>query len=158
MSSILPHNHDIRSSQQVLSRTSDEIETIQHRDKRVQEVYSITNPGGNSTRSVISDPTLQSSWTHRVWMISGCTTLLICLVKSTLGAPVARAMYYRLPHNNNYCIVSGLWNNFLDGYKIFELLERIFFFIFGPRPRSWSGLDSEWTEEIETQSLRASQY
>ncbi|XP_049347934.1 fatty acid desaturase 4, chloroplastic-like [Solanum verrucosum] len=292
MSYILPHNHNIRSSQQVLSRTSDESETIKHRDKRVQEVYSITNLGGNSTRSILNDPTLQSTWAHRAWMVSGCTTLLICFAKSALGvvdshrwvgpliaccigyvlSDLASGIYHwgidnygsaktlvfgnqidafqhhhkhpwiitksqfaknhrilaggvtfivlpinllckdptilafigafsgcimfsqqfhtwahgtknklpkivlalqdvgilvsrsqhvahhRLPYNNNYCLVSGLWNNFLDGYKVFELLERIFFFIFGAQPRSWSGLDLEWTEEIETQSLCDSQY
>ncbi|CAN4104041.1 unnamed protein product [Withania somnifera] len=66
------------------------------------------------------------------------------------------ATHHRPPYNNNYCIVSGIWNEYLDNSKFFELLEMIFFFKFGVRPRSWSEPDSEWIEETETQSIPAS--
>lgn len=244
----------------------------------------------NSTRSVLNDPSLKSTWAHRAWMASGCTTVLISLARSATGAidshtwagpliagcigyvladllsgiyhwgidnygsaktPVfgaqidafqghhkwpwtitrrefsnnlhslARAVtftvlpidllcndstilafvgvcsgcimfsqqfhswahgtksklpslvlalqdagilvsreehaaHHRAPYNNNYCIVSGLWNEILDGTRFFELLEMIFFFKFGVRPRSWSEPSSEWVEECETQSIPGS--
>ncbi|XP_065862351.1 fatty acid desaturase 4, chloroplastic [Euphorbia lathyris] len=62
------------------------------------------------------------------------------------------ADHHRAPYNNNYCIVSGVWNEFLDKNKVFEALEMVFYFRLGVRPRSWSDPDSEWTEEIESTS------
>ncbi|XP_060187151.1 fatty acid desaturase 4, chloroplastic-like [Lycium barbarum] len=338
MSSILPQNHAIRSSQQVLSGTSDKIGTIQrrssHRVKNTSHhfllparVYCISSSSSSSnsatittkpppvtepltydpltpitktetstttttssTRSALNDPSLKSTWAHRAWMTSGCTTVLISLARSATGAidshswagpliagcigyvlsdlasgiyhwgidnygsaktPVfgsqiaafqghhkwpwtitrrefannlhalARAVtftvlpidllcndattlafagvfsgcimfsqqfhswahgtksklpstvlalqdagilvsrsqhgaHHRPPYNNNYCIVSGLWNEYLDRTKVFELLEMIFFFKFGVRPRSWSEPNSEWTEETETKSIPVS--
>ncbi|XP_016466208.1 fatty acid desaturase 4, chloroplastic-like [Nicotiana tabacum] len=337
MSSILPQNHAITSSQRVLSGTCDKIGTIQRRSSQqfrsnisrqfplFARVYCVSSSSTtktpplteplllqpqpanyepptpiiksetsttvtSSTRSVLNDPSLQSTWAHRAWMASGCTTVLISLAKSATGAidshtwvapivagcigyvlsdfasgiyhwgidnygsaktPVfgsqidafqghhkwpwtitrrefannlhalARAVtftvlpidllcndsvvlgfvgvfsgcimfsqqfhswahgtksklpplvvalqdagilvsrsqhaaHHRPPYNNNYCIVSGAWNEYLDRSKVFELLEMIFFFKFGVRPRSWSEPNSEWTEETETQSLPAS--
>lgn len=66
------------------------------------------------------------------------------------GALVARgphAAHHREPFNNNYCIVSGVWNEFLDGVKFFEALEMVLFFRFGVRPRSWSEPNEDWREE-----------
>ncbi|XP_059290961.1 fatty acid desaturase 4, chloroplastic-like [Lycium ferocissimum] len=299
MPSILPQNHAIRSSQQ-----SDEIGTIQrrssYRDKSISDQPELANyepptpitKTGTSTRShVLNDPSLQSTWAHRAWMVIGCTTVLISLARSATGAidshtwvspliaggigyvlsdlasgiyhwaidnygsaktPVfgsqidgfqghhkwpwiitrlqvannlheltrgvtftvlpinllcnnhtilafvgvfsgcvmfsqqfhswahgtksklplivlalqdagillsrsQHAAHHRPPYNKNYCIVSGLWNQYLDRYKVFELLEMIFFFKLGVRPRSWSEPDSEWTEETENlESLSAS--
>ncbi|KAK0599485.1 hypothetical protein LWI29_005728 [Acer saccharum] len=48
------------------------------------------------------------------------------------------ASHHRPPYNNNYCIVSGIWNKFMDDNKVFEALERFFFFQFGVQPRSWN--------------------
>lgn len=62
------------------------------------------------------------------------------------------AAHHRSPYNNNYCIVSGVWNEFLDKKKVFEALEMILYFKLGVRPRSWSEPASEWMEEIETPS------
>ncbi|KAJ0046466.1 hypothetical protein Pint_04172 [Pistacia integerrima] len=62
------------------------------------------------------------------------------------------AAHHRPPYNNNYCIVSGVWNEFLDKQKVFEVLEMVLFFKLGVRPRSWSEPNSEWTEEAETPS------
>ncbi|KAM2960940.1 hypothetical protein FF1_030573 [Malus domestica] len=72
-----------------------------------------------------------------------------------LGVLVSRsqhAAHHRQPYNNNYCIVSGIWNELLDQHKVFEALEMILYFNLGLRPRSWSEPTSEWTEEIETAS------
>lgn len=59
------------------------------------------------------------------------------------------AAHHRPPYNNSYCIVSGVWNNFLDKMKVFEALEMVLFFKFGARPRSWSEPSSEWTEDYD---------
>ncbi|XP_071694935.1 fatty acid desaturase 4, chloroplastic-like [Rutidosis leptorrhynchoides] len=68
------------------------------------------------------------------------------------GVLVSRSQHgahHRSPYNNNYCIVSGVWNGVLDDNKVFEALELVLFFKFGLRPRSWSEPDSDWTEEAE---------
>ncbi|KAI3673798.1 hypothetical protein L6452_39928 [Arctium lappa] len=56
------------------------------------------------------------------------------------------AGHHRPPYNNNYCIVSGVWNRFLDENKVFEALEMVVFLKLGRRPRSWSEPNSGWTE------------
>lgn len=68
------------------------------------------------------------------------------------GLLVSRAQHaahHRPPYNNNYCIVSGIWNKLLDKQKTFEALEMILYFQLGVRPRSWSEPTSDWTEEVE---------
>ncbi|KAL4566820.1 hypothetical protein LXL04_030945 [Taraxacum kok-saghyz] len=68
------------------------------------------------------------------------------------GVLVSRSQHadhHRKPYNNNYCIVSGVWNRLLDENKVFEALEMVLFFKFGLRPRSWSEPNSDWTEEAE---------
>lgn len=62
------------------------------------------------------------------------------------------AAHHRPPYNNNYCIVNGVWNRFLDQHKVFEALEMILYFKLGVRPRSWSEPTSDWTEETEVPS------
>uniref|UniRef100_A0A7C8ZN65 Lipid desaturase domain-containing protein n=1 Tax=Opuntia streptacantha TaxID=393608 RepID=A0A7C8ZN65_OPUST len=72
-----------------------------------------------------------------------------------LGVLVSRskhADHHRQPYNCNYCIVSGVWNKFLDENKIFEILEMVLFFQLGVRPRSWSEPSLEWTEESSIHS------
>ncbi|KAF3453490.1 hypothetical protein FNV43_RR03930 [Rhamnella rubrinervis] len=72
-----------------------------------------------------------------------------------LGLLVSRsqhAAHHRPPYNNNYCIVSGVWNEFLDKKNVFEALELILFFKLGVRPRSWDEPTSEWTEDTDTPS------
>ncbi|KAG8386140.1 hypothetical protein BUALT_Bualt03G0118000 [Buddleja alternifolia] len=72
------------------------------------------------------------------------------------GVLVSRSQHgahHRAPYNNNYCIVSGLWNEILDGSRFFEALEMAIYFKFGVRPRSWSEPNSDWTEETDTTSL-----
>ncbi|KAL8469999.1 hypothetical protein ACS0TY_032750 [Phlomoides rotata] len=59
------------------------------------------------------------------------------------------AAHHRPPYNNNYCIVSGGWNEILDSSKLFEAMEMVIFFKFGVRPRSWSDPNSDWTEEAQ---------
>lgn len=66
------------------------------------------------------------------------------------GVLVGRAQHgahHRPPYDNNYCIVSGVWNEFLDDNKVFEAVEMVLFFKFGLRPRSWSEPNSDWAEE-----------
>jgi hypothetical protein len=57
------------------------------------------------------------------------------------GLLVSRAQHaahHRPPYDNNYCIVSGVWNNFLDKQRAFEALEKMLFIKLGVQPRSWS--------------------
>lgn len=68
------------------------------------------------------------------------------------------AAHHRPPYNNNYCIVSGMWNEVLDKYKVFEVLEMMVYFRLGVRPRSWSDPNSDWTEEIEVPTTTTSQF
>ncbi|XP_050218691.1 fatty acid desaturase 4, chloroplastic [Mercurialis annua] len=71
------------------------------------------------------------------------------------GLLVSRSQHsahHRQPYNNNYCIVSGVCNEFLDNQKVFEALEMVLFFQLGVRPRSWSEPTSDWIEEVETSS------
>lgn len=73
------------------------------------------------------------------------------------GILVSRAQHaahHRPPYNNNYCIVSGIWNNFLDENKVFEALEMVLFFKLGLQPRSWGEPSSEWTEDFEASAQR----
>ncbi|KAL3733539.1 hypothetical protein ACJRO7_022976 [Eucalyptus globulus] len=61
-----------------------------------------------------------------------------------LGLLVSRlqhAVHHWEPYNNNYSIVSGVWNEFLDDRK------------FGLRPRSWSEPSSKWTGDVEGEDL-----
>ncbi|KAL6999317.1 Fatty acid desaturase 4, chloroplastic [Sarracenia purpurea var. burkii] len=60
------------------------------------------------------------------------------------------AAHHRPPYNNNYCIVSGVWNEFLAEKKVFEALEMVLFFKLGVRPRSWSEPNPDWTQETQT--------
>ncbi|XP_059430098.1 fatty acid desaturase 4, chloroplastic-like [Corylus avellana] len=48
------------------------------------------------------------------------------------------AAHHLPPYDKNYCIVSGVWNEFLDKQRAFEALEKMLFFTLGVRPRSWS--------------------
>lgn len=57
--------------------------------------------------------------------------------------------HHRAPFDNNYCIVSGVWNDFLDEHKVFEAMEMVVFFKYGVRPRSWSEPNSDWAEEMD---------
>ncbi|XP_010448181.1 PREDICTED: fatty acid desaturase 4, chloroplastic-like [Camelina sativa] len=76
----------------------------------------------------------------------------LVVVLQDMGLLVSRrqhAEHHRAPYNNNYCIVSGAWNNVLDESKVFEALEMVLYFQLGVRPRSWSEPHSDWTEETE---------
>lgn len=72
----------------------------------------------------------------------------LVLALQDAGVLVSRsehAEHHRQPYNNNYCIVSGVWNQFLDRHRVFETLEMILFFKLGVRPRSWSDPNHEWS-------------
>ncbi|PIN16264.1 Ubiquitin-conjugating enzyme [Handroanthus impetiginosus] len=51
---------------------------------------------------------------------------------------VQHAAHHQPPYNSNYCIVSGVWNRFLDKAKFFMALEVLFASVLGVRPRSWN--------------------
>lgn len=68
-----------------------------------------------------------------------------------MGVLVSRSQHadhHRAPYNNNYCIVSGIWNEFLDRYNVFLALELVLFFWLGIRAfgqdhgltQIWNGL------------------
>ncbi|ONK61073.1 uncharacterized protein A4U43_C08F25980 [Asparagus officinalis] len=66
------------------------------------------------------------------------------------GVLISRDMHrahHKMPYNNNYCIVSGLWNKLLDDNKVFDIVEMVVFFVFGVRPRSWGAPTVEWMEK-----------
>ncbi|KAI3673792.1 hypothetical protein L6452_39926 [Arctium lappa] len=48
------------------------------------------------------------------------------------------ARHHLPPYDGGYCVVSGVWNRVLDEYKVFLGLEKVVFFLFGVKPRSWS--------------------
>ncbi|XP_061962827.1 fatty acid desaturase 4, chloroplastic [Populus nigra] len=84
----------------------------------------------------------------------------IVVALQDVGLLVSRSQHgahHRQPYNNNYCIVSGVWNEFLDKNKVFEALEMALYFKLGVRPRSWSEPTTDWTEETETASQVAVQ-
>ncbi|KAL5972684.1 Fatty acid desaturase 4, chloroplastic [Asimina triloba] len=66
------------------------------------------------------------------------------------------AAHHRPPYDNNYCIVSGVWNEVLDGVKLFEAMEMVVFFKFGVRPRSWTEPNEEWMEDTEAPDASSS--
>ncbi|KAJ4829964.1 Fatty acid desaturase 4, chloroplastic [Turnera subulata] len=88
------------------------------------------------------------AWAHGTK--SKLPTLVVAL--QDMGLLVSRSQHgahHRPPYNNNYCIVSGVWNEFLDNNKVFEALEMALYFKIGVRPRSWSEPNSDWTEVVE---------
>ncbi|KAH7653062.1 ubiquitin-conjugating enzyme E2 variant protein [Dioscorea alata] len=73
----------------------------------------------------------------------------VVLALQEAGVLVSRskhAKHHRSPYSNNYCIVSGMWNEVLDGMKVFEVLEMVLFFKLGVRPRSWVDPSIDWME------------
>nr|GEV07800.1 hypothetical protein [Tanacetum cinerariifolium] len=95
------------------------------------------------------------AWAHGTK--SKLPPLVVALQDS--GVLVSRSQHgahHRPPYNNNYCIVSGVWNKLLDENKVFEALEMVIFFKFGLRPRSWSEPDSDWTEAMEDSLITTS--
>ncbi|XP_058093787.1 fatty acid desaturase 4, chloroplastic-like [Magnolia sinica] len=81
----------------------------------------------------------------------------LVLTLQDAGVLVSRAKHvahHRSPYNNNYCIVSGVWNEFLDDRRFFEAMEMIVFFKFGVRPRSWSEPNSNWAEDGDATSAQ----
>ncbi|GJZ61386.1 fatty acid desaturase 4, chloroplastic-like protein [Tanacetum coccineum] len=95
------------------------------------------------------------AWAHGTK--SKLPPLVVALQNS--GVLVSRSQHgahHRPPYNNNYCIVSGVWNKLLDENKVFEALEMVIFFKFGLRPRSWSEPNSDWTEAMEDSLIKTS--
>ncbi|XXG79676.1 hypothetical protein AAC387_Pa09g0696 [Persea americana] len=64
----------------------------------------------------------------------------LVLALQDMGVLISRkdhALHHQQPFNSNYCIVSGIWNQFLDEYKVCEGMEMVVFYLTGVRPRSW---------------------
>ncbi|PIA27484.1 hypothetical protein AQUCO_07700036v1 [Aquilegia coerulea] len=55
-----------------------------------------------------------------------------------LASPAKHALHHRPPYNNSYCMVSGVWNAFLNKLRVFEAMEMLLFYMFSVRPRSWN--------------------
>ncbi|KAI4320775.1 hypothetical protein MLD38_034220 [Melastoma candidum] len=94
------------------------------------------------------------SWAHSTK--SRLPPIIVALQDA--GVLVSRAQHaahHRPPYNNNYCIVSGAWNRFLDENRVFEVLEMAIYFRYGVRPRSWSEPGSDWTEEGPEEEKRS---
>uniref|UniRef100_A0A0D6QUI5 Lipid desaturase domain-containing protein n=1 Tax=Araucaria cunninghamii TaxID=56994 RepID=A0A0D6QUI5_ARACU len=67
-----------------------------------------------------------------------------------MGVLVSRKMHgahHRPPYDNNYCIVSGMWNPLLDGTKFFRKLEMFIYYKWGVRPRCWDETAAEWLQD-----------
>jgi len=77
--------------------------------------------------------------------------------KSQLPAPVialqdagvlvsrrAHGQHHRIPFNGNYCIVSGVWNNYLDSSGFFKDLETFIYERNKVEPRCWNEPDYTW--------------
>ncbi|XP_021758612.1 fatty acid desaturase 4, chloroplastic-like [Chenopodium quinoa] len=74
----------------------------------------------------------------------------IVVTLQDLGVLVSRtqhAAHHHVPFNSNYCIVSGIWNKFLDENKVFVAFEKAIFFWFGVKPRSWNEPSLKLTKE-----------
>jgi hypothetical protein len=59
----------------------------------------------------------------------------------------AHGQHHRPPFEGNYCIVSGLWNSFLDSSGFLRRLEEIVKSITGIEPRCWHPPEYEIEEE-----------
>ncbi|CAI9760431.1 unnamed protein product [Fraxinus pennsylvanica] len=78
--------------------------------------------------------------------------LVVALQNAGIIVPrLQHAAHHRPPYNSNYCIVSGMWNRFLDKSKFFVALEIILFYMLGVQPRSWTEPNSESTQGTEFQ-------
>ncbi|CAN6452262.1 unnamed protein product [Victoria cruziana] len=88
------------------------------------------------------------AWSHGTK--SRLPPLVVALQDAGLLVPRDMHMaHHRPPYDNNYCIVSGVWNRMLDEAKLFEALEMAVFFRLGVRPRSWSEPTLGWTEDVD---------
>lgn len=58
----------------------------------------------------------------------------------------AHGQHHTAPFENNYCIVSGVCNSFLDESKIFYKTEKLIFRLTGVEPRCWSEPNDDWRE------------
>ncbi|PON51533.1 B domain of TMEM189, localization domain containing protein [Parasponia andersonii] len=81
---------------------------------------------------------------------------LLVVVLQDLGiflSQLQHSNHYRPPYKNNYCIVSRIWNKFLDNQEVVKALEKHLFLKLRVQPRTWSDEpSSEWTHE-ESQTI-----
>ncbi|KAM6553573.1 hypothetical protein CsatB_014335 [Cannabis sativa] len=76
------------------------------------------------------------AWSHSTMnqlppVVVALQDLGIILSRSQHGA------HHRPPYNTHYCIVSGIWNHFLDNQNVFKTLENFMFLKLQLVPRSW---------------------
>lgn len=67
--------------------------------------------------------------------------------KGILVSRLNHAAHHRAPYDNNYCIVSGMWNPVLDNSKFFKKLEVFIHSRWGVRPRCWDETSTEWLQD-----------
>nr|GMC51774.1 fatty acid desaturase 4, chloroplastic [Ipomoea batatas] len=47
----------------------------------------------STAKTLLNDPSLKSTWSHRAWVACGCTIVLVSLAKSVAGAAVSHAWF-----------------------------------------------------------------
>lgn len=65
------------------------------------------------------------------------------------GVILGRKMHgthHRPPYDVNYCIISGLWNPWLNEAMVFKRIERWIYQQWGVAPRAWSETSEEWLQ------------
>eukprot|EP01018_Ginkgo_biloba_P011141 Gb_03374 [translate_table: standard] len=67
--------------------------------------------------------------------------------KGVLVSRVKHGAHHRAPYDNNYCIVSGMWNPLLDSTKFFRKMEMLIYSRWGVRPRCWDETAAEWLQD-----------
>ncbi|XP_042479349.1 fatty acid desaturase 4, chloroplastic-like [Macadamia integrifolia] len=87
------------------------------------------------------------AWAHGTK--SRLPPLVVALQDASVLISPSQHDHHHPPHNNSYCSVSGVWNEFLERKRVFEKLEMELFLKFGVRPRSWNEPSSDSTEEIK---------
>lgn len=54
--------------------------------------------------------------------------------------------HHKPPYDVNYCIVSGIWNPWLNETEVFKKLERWIYRKWAVAPRAWSETSEEWMQ------------
>lgn len=75
--SILSHHHSLKSLHH--PRTF-HLRLPRHTLTRIHCIATST------TKTILDDPSLKSTWSHRAWVACGCTTVLVSLANSVVGS------------------------------------------------------------------------
>lgn len=76
------------------------------------------------------------AWSHG---IDGSLPPLVVMLQEG-GVILSRsnhAAHHQAPYKNSYCVISGIWNEFLNRHRVFESFEKLIFLTLGVKPRSW---------------------